>query len=1119
MKIELARPESESTNVFKTAPPSRTHIKALPNQRLEVVINGVKFTGAELINGQRVILKKEGLNLILELDGEAFVEIDNFYDTAGASLDGAGWQFSSADALKFDASGVVALAEAAFVPQVAVLPAAASGGMSGLLAGLGLAALGGGGGGGGGSPLPTTPAQAALTLIKAAADANNASGSSPSAQTYTDAGISGVSSSNLAAINSVLNTTAVTGNQAGTAVDVQRIVDAYNKIFALADAGGAVTPKAAKPSAADYAALGLSGFSGSDASSKASFLGELIDRKQPADVNNAAALQTLANQVSQILGYTNQSALADKPTVAQINDLLPASSSAQPLVNANNLAAVQAAIASANSDGVAIASQAELSSVTAAAIAKYDTAMAKIAAYANDSSNPAPSVQDYRDAGIQGVTQDNLSAVNKQVDNASGNASALNTPDLIQTLVDNAAQEQIAALAKIAKYADNASNPAPTVDDYKAAGIVGVNAANLSAVNSKVDAAQPTEADTVAEVQGLANSALPADPVNSPKVVAALAKIAAYADNGRNPAPSVQDYLDAGIAGVNQVNLAAVNAKVDAVIKTAADEVAEVRDLAALGVLAQTTALAKITSYAENPLASTGVPTVNDYALAGIKGVSDANLTAANAKVDSVQGADATTVTQVQALVNSATANNDAGSKTALLAALDKIAAYADNSSNPEPSLQDYLDAGITGLDASGSSATQPTPAMINTVLATALVTKANADTAPEIQDIVKAYTKVLALADGGTASGTPLSRAEAGLLGVDVSTWTDSDPRLNLLNSMLDKQSKTGVDTADEINWLAQMASNIQLLATGGLVLSAIGWQDMVKMGLTNCTADNLLAFERAITAQPDDGSTTDSLSELQALLNTINNAVTQISTAAENNTAGNNAVSLSVLQAAGIQNLEGLNLPLLQGLLNSTGASIINGAAVDTVSEIQALVDAVQRVQQLANGTSSNSTPVLSDAQITALGLQNVINTANEKALFTDVLDQAAATAADEAADINKLATIVDRVYKTAAGTTPDQTLSAADLTALGLQNVDASLISELRTAIDATSNDGTGVNSLAKLQTLVNQVNLANQQATLTLQRRSMASVPPKWPMASASQSPCPAMSKRANPSSWL
>jgi len=47
-----------------------------------------------------------------------------------------------------------------------------------------------------------------------------------------------------------------------------------------------------------------------------------------------------------------------------------------------------------------------------------------------------------------------------------------------------------------------------------------------------------------------------------------MAVIAAYADDNTQPAPSVQDYVDAGVTGVDT---AAVNAGIDAVVALDAD--------------------------------------------------------------------------------------------------------------------------------------------------------------------------------------------------------------------------------------------------------------------------------------------------------------------------------------------------------------------------------------------------------------------------------------------------------------------------------------------------------------------------------------------------------------------
>ncbi|ACO83722.1 cell wall-binding repeat-containing protein [Clostridium botulinum] len=64
------------------------------------------------------------------------------------------------------------------------------------------------------------------------------------------------------------------------------------------------------------------------------------------------------------------------------------------------------------------------------------------------------------------------------------------------------------ALAKIDAYADANTNPAPTVEDYKAAGVEKVTAENLAKVNEAVDAKAKGEANTTEKVQAIVDKVL-----------------------------------------------------------------------------------------------------------------------------------------------------------------------------------------------------------------------------------------------------------------------------------------------------------------------------------------------------------------------------------------------------------------------------------------------------------------------------------------------------------------------------------------------------------------------------------------------------------------------------------
>jgi hypothetical protein len=93
----------------------------------------------------------------------------------------------------------------------------------------------------------TEPAE--LTVLRNAAQNNNAASPAITAQTYAAAGVTGVTDANVDAINSALNTAAIAGNGVVSAAQLQAIVNAYNAILAENN-----NPSAADPSAANYAA-------------------------------------------------------------------------------------------------------------------------------------------------------------------------------------------------------------------------------------------------------------------------------------------------------------------------------------------------------------------------------------------------------------------------------------------------------------------------------------------------------------------------------------------------------------------------------------------------------------------------------------------------------------------------------------------------------------------------------------------------------------------------------------------------------------------------------------------------------------------------------------------------
>ena len=143
------------------------------------------------------------------------------------------------------------------------------------------------------------------------------------------------------------------------------------------------------------------------------------------------------------------------------------------------------------------------------------------------------------------------------------------------------------------------------------------------------------------------------------------------------------------------------------------------------------------------------------------------------------------------------------------------------------------------------------------------------------------------------------------------------------------------------------------------------------------------------------------------------------------------------------------------------------LSSTASDSAAEVQAVVDAYNAILNAADGTA-NGNSNLTAAQFQALGLA-VINTNAEALLLNAVVDSGSSSGVDTFAELQNLARIVDAISVTAAGGTPSPALTAADLALLGITGVTDANLAEVLAAIAATADDGTGVNTLAKVQAI--------------------------------------------------
>ena len=134
-----------------------------------------------------------------------------------------------------------------------------------------------------------------------------------------------------------------------------------------------------------------------------------------------------------------------------------------------------------------------------------------------------------------------------------------------------------AAIAFIGAY--NGTSAAPTLQHYIDAGVTGVISDNLVAVNAAVSG---QEAGTTAQIQALADASIA-------KASSAIARISGYAGTGT--APTLQQYIDAGVTGVTAGSLTEVNTKIAGAANEDSDTTAKIQSIVDSGVTNSSTTI------------------------------------------------------------------------------------------------------------------------------------------------------------------------------------------------------------------------------------------------------------------------------------------------------------------------------------------------------------------------------------------------------------------------------------------------------------------------------------------------------------------------------------------------
>jgi hypothetical protein len=146
--------------------------------------------------------------------------------------------------------------------------------------------------------IPATIVQlTALDNISQGAENNNAA---LTLADFADAGVTGITASNLASINDALNSPYISGTMVDTVAELQMLIDSYNAILNAADGVDNMAPISTNVSAAQYALIVGAGLNVSILN-MASLLSDTVDIKNTTDVDTVAKLQGLAFLAGKVL--------------------------------------------------------------------------------------------------------------------------------------------------------------------------------------------------------------------------------------------------------------------------------------------------------------------------------------------------------------------------------------------------------------------------------------------------------------------------------------------------------------------------------------------------------------------------------------------------------------------------------------------------------------------------------------------------------------------------------------------------------------------------------------------------------------------------------------------------
>jgi len=710
---------------------------------------------------------------------------------------------------------------------------------------------------------------------------------------------------------------------------------------------------------------------------------------------------------------------------------------------------------------------------------------------ANATAAHAPTVDDFVNLGINGVTPDNLAAVRNSLYDVPAILREATSPDRVIGTVDTLREvksivaHNIGQLQVLINYAEGRSpiNPAsplqtePVEENYRPPSSLGlisaVTASNLPSINSALRAVGAANMNSWQKVG---------------EIVASYERILTAANGNPGDAsslPALEDYVRVGVKALTNVfssagavdtagQASAVRLLSEVIDGSARSKVAAVPALEALAdIAARTVHLAK---QRDTALSATELKQL----LSAADLYDDAQMAIIRSGITGTKD-DGTRVNSVQGL-------RDVIDKA--LAAAAKIRAYADDANKTAPVVDDYRDLGIAGID----STTKATA--LNSSLATDKINGAAVASPAALQAIADAYLRIIGEAGDVANANTDPGAADYTAIGVEISLTANA---AQLLNSVLHKKSAEDVGTVAKVTVLAQAAVDLHALAKGApepedalalttAQLTAIKAQ-LTKLGVTSPDDAVLPAVIAALRLSPADGAKINTLDKLQQLADKAADAQRKISLYADD--ASKPKPTTDDYLDMGVDKVNVLNLDAINSALASP---LVESAQTASPKLVQGIVTSYARILAAADGIAGNATtPASAPTAPTAVDYERVgiktelVTKLKDIAypllgMLNTLVDATSEAKVNTVALLQERAEIADKIIAQVRGVPGDSKVRQPELETVGITGLQADTFAAVLSALAGSKDDGSEVigqiGGTLRLQLLANKAHAAQR-----------------------------------------